>query len=341
MLTPEQIIERQTGIGGSETAAILGIDRFKQPYDIWARKVGLVERDPEEPDDTDPRFFGNVLEDTIARLYAARMSRITGGDVRLRRVNRTATHRDYPWLKATIDRQVVGERIGLEIKNVDSRLGWQADDELGRPVWGAPYTDEVAPYYMPQSMQYLEVFGHERWDVAAYFGGADLRIYHLHPVPEWSELIVEATHDFWHNHVLTGEPPEFDFEHKYADDTLRLIYRTVEAGRVVTLGEDAVRWHQIALEAAEHAKRYQEVADGARRHIRFLVGDAQFGVMPDGSAYVRSITKRSGYTVEPTEYVTVRHTKKPKLPSPAAAINPSQETLDHVQSDRGTTAAED
>jgi hypothetical protein len=69
------------------------------------------------------------------------------------------------------------------------------------------------------------------------------------------------------------------------------------------------------LDAAKsQAKEYNAVADGAKTHIKALMGDAAVGLVPglDGAGYTRKITKRKGFTVEDTEYVDMRFTKKPK-----------------------------
>ena len=305
MLSAAQIQERETGIGGSDIAAVLGLDRFRQPYDVWAEKVGLTPREEAELLSDDPRFWGHHLEQPIAEAYAKRASEARGEPVKVRRVNQTRRHPEYPWLVANIDRDVVGERRGLEIKNVTPWL---------RSAWGDEGTDEAADYYVPQAHHYLLVLDYDRWDLAAYFGGADLRVYHFLRSREFDELIIERTHAFWHDHVLAGEPPPFDFEFQHAERTLEQLYPGVNARKVVQLGDRG----QVLADALELARAHrlnaEKLEQAAKNEIRFLIGDAGAGVLPDGTCFVRRKIQRKGQVVAPSDYIELRH--RDELPGP-------------------------
>ena len=71
------------------------------------------------------------------------------------------------------------------------------------------------------------------------------------------ELIVDSAHDFWHNHVLAGVPPEPDFEHKSTLPMLRRMYpgtngETVSADE---LDETLLYWAKVAGDAAAKAEQ--------------------------------------------------------------------------------------
>ena len=54
---------RRTGIGGSDVAAVLGLNPWKTPLDVWNDKLGLSE----DKGMTEPAYWGTVLEDTVAK----------------------------------------------------------------------------------------------------------------------------------------------------------------------------------------------------------------------------------------------------------------------------------
>ena len=54
---------RQTGIGGSEIAAICGLNRYKTPMQIWEAKVNPVQ----DEETSQPAYWGNVLEEVVAK----------------------------------------------------------------------------------------------------------------------------------------------------------------------------------------------------------------------------------------------------------------------------------
>lgn len=289
-LTAAQLQARR--IGGSDCATVLGLNPYKAPYELWAELTGALA--PVDLSDHEAVEAGVIMEPAIAELYTRRTGR------RVRKCNRTLVHSKHDWLTAHIDRDVVGERRLLEIKNVSWRLG--AD-------WGAPGSDEVADYYLPQCMHYLLVMNYACADVAAYFGGGELAIYELLRDREWDELIIQATHDFWHHHVLSGVPPAMDWAHRSAGDLLKRLYPGTD-GSTVELGQGITKWHEIRVEALARARHYQTMAEAARNHIASEMGHASIGLLPDGTGYTRKRVKRRGYAVEDTEYMDFRHAKR-------------------------------
>ena len=59
---------RRTGIGGSDVAAVLGLNPWKTPLDVWNDKLGLSE----DKGMSEPAYWGTVLEDTVAREFQQR-----------------------------------------------------------------------------------------------------------------------------------------------------------------------------------------------------------------------------------------------------------------------------
>lgn len=291
MLTAEQLEIRKTGVGGSDMAVVLGLSPHKTKYELYLEKTGQIE--PENLDDVQIVQFGNMMEDMIADLYTYK----TG--IKLRRKNQTVRHPKYPWILANIDRKVEAVKKGSEIKNV----GFPAS-----LAWGKDGSDEVAEYYIPQPMTYMLVLDYQEWDVVAYFGGDDLRVYPLKRDPEFDELIIDASHDFWHNHVLAGVPPEIDYDHKSTEAVLKRRYPGTD-GTEIDLPAESEYWHQVKLEAAEKVKLYQGVVDGSKNHLLEMIGDSAVGRLPGGGQYSRSVSKRRGFTVEPTEITNFRFKK--------------------------------
>jgi len=221
-------------------------------------------------------------------------------NVKLRRSNITHRHEKYDWLVANIDRDIVGQKKGLEIKNV----GWRTAH-----LWGEDGTDQAAEHYLPQPHHYMLVLDYDAYDLSAVIGGQELRTYAFERDKEMDQLIIEATHDFWHNHVLKETPPELDFTHKYVKDTLKRVYNCV-TGEVVNLDDKAQAWATVMLDAAEKRSEYEKIEEGAKNHILSLVGNAGLGILPNGTGFTRKTVKRKAFSVESTEYIQLRHTKK-------------------------------
>ena len=66
MITEEQRIARKNGLGGSDIAAICGMNPYKSPYDVWLEKTR--ESIMDEPPNMNMQI-GNALESLVADQY--------------------------------------------------------------------------------------------------------------------------------------------------------------------------------------------------------------------------------------------------------------------------------
>jgi putative phage-type endonuclease len=94
------------GIGASDAPAVLGLDPFRGPFDVWEQQTGRAA--PVEQ--TKPMERGNRLEDVAADWTAER----TG--LRLAHVRRTIRDPRWPHLFAHPDRRVIGASQLVQVK---------------------------------------------------------------------------------------------------------------------------------------------------------------------------------------------------------------------------------
>lgn len=211
MLTEKQRQARRSGIGGSDIGAILGVNPYKTPVQLWLEKTDQVE--PEDISDKQPVRWGNILEGPVADEYA----RVTGR--KLRKINKTLIHKTHKWWLAHIDRDIVGEPGGLEIKTTGAFANLEA--------WGEPGTDQVPMSYLLQCAWYMAVVDAAWWDLAVLRGGQEFAIYTIHRDHELEAMLEAKAAEFW-NRVKTGVPPK----PRDSDDILAL-HRTAKPTSVV------------------------------------------------------------------------------------------------------------
>ena len=98
------LAERKLGIGGSEASAVLGFDQYKTRGDVYIDKIS------EETEEIDNGYtwLGTVLEEPIARRYCE----VTGRQMR-RQPLRVCS--DYPYMRCSIDRQIVNDDRGAGV----------------------------------------------------------------------------------------------------------------------------------------------------------------------------------------------------------------------------------
>ncbi|GLQ72697.1 YqaJ viral recombinase family nuclease [Vibrio penaeicida] len=222
--------QRRFGVGGSDVAAILGICPYRTPHDVWLEKTGREE--PEDLSNNDRVHFGIELEETVAREYTRR----TGLKVQKR--NSPYIHKTMPWLRANIDRHIVGAKKGLECKTADkwaSRDLWgngNAYMEKNGVIECVEESDEVPETYMLQMLHYMMVCDKKVWDLAVLIGGNDFRIYTMLYDNHLADIVTQKLKVFWFEHVIADIPPSplnlHDLDTMHAKDNGRSIVVTDE-----------------------------------------------------------------------------------------------------------------
>ncbi|MBF3951884.1 YqaJ viral recombinase family protein [Burkholderia pseudomallei] len=287
------LMERKSGIGGSDVAPILGLSPFKTSFEVWLEKTNAdVQQSP--IDELERVQFGRLMEDIIAREYARREG------VKVRRRHELVRHARYPWMIANPDRLIDGKRCGLECKNVDA-MAFRLGD------WGEPGTDQAPDEYVLQCQHYMIVLDYPVWHLAACVGGNRLVTFVIERDAELADMLIEAEHTFWQC-VEDRREPTIDYEHPTTEGVLRRLYSGT-SGETTYLGEDMAHWHHVKEQADDIVKQYHAVSQVARNHLLEAMGSASVGMLPDGSAYRRKVVERKAYAVEAATYVDCRHVK--------------------------------
>lgn len=165
--------QRQSGIGGSEIAAIVGLNQYKTPMQIWESKVNPVQ----DEETSQPAYWGTVLEDVVAKEYALR----TGNKVQ--RLTKQMRHPDFEFAIANIDRAIINPAISGNVRWKDGKLTTdrilecKTANGFMAKQWGEAGTDSVPDAYLIQCQWYMGVTGASICDLAVLIGGQDFRIY--------------------------------------------------------------------------------------------------------------------------------------------------------------------
>ncbi|MCL6563291.1 MAG: YqaJ viral recombinase family protein [Firmicutes bacterium] len=248
---------RRHGLGGSDIAAILGLNPWRSPLDVWAEKVS------EEPSATEPpseaAYWGQLLEDVVAKEFARR----TG--LKVQRRQAILQHPTIPYLLANVDRIVRGDPDGpalLEVKTTGAR---HAGD------WA---NDQVPAYYFPQVQHYLLVTGYRKAYVACLIGGQELVIRTVPFLADWAKQIEEAAAAFWLC-VETRTPPVIDGSVAAAKAlTLQFPHSN---GQAVDLPAEAAQWAAEWLAAKQARKQAEARMTAAENRLKAILGEAAEG----------------------------------------------------------------
>ncbi|MDQ0158841.1 YqaJ viral recombinase family nuclease [Alkalibacillus salilacus] len=180
---------RQKGIGGSDIAAIAGLNKWKSPAQVYMEKIDEV---PEMTNNEEAMYWGDVMEDVVLKEFANRSG------IKTRKRNAIIQHPQYPYMLANVDSLVVGKHEGVEAKTAS---------EYVKDQWEG---DEIPTPYLLQCQWYMAVLNYDAWWIAVLIGGNKFVYKKIERDEELIEQLIEIAKDFWNNHVLADNPPEID-----------------------------------------------------------------------------------------------------------------------------------
>ncbi len=191
----EWLKERQTGIGGSDAAAILGVNPFMTALELYEDKTTEIVSEGEL---TGPMKRGIALEPIAADLYVEKTGRMIMQTGQKR-------HPTYPFMIGNVDREIVSEETPgiLEIKCP------------GLQIMAKIKAHGLEDYMMVQLMHYLAIYDYE-WGSFALFNAERWELIHfdLEADQDFISILMEKESIFWHDHVVPRIPPPTDTDSK-------------------------------------------------------------------------------------------------------------------------------
>ncbi len=192
---------RNKGIGGSDAAAIAGLNPWKSPIAVYLEKIGQAPKQ----EDNERMRIGRDLEGYVA----ARFMEATG--IKARRRNAILQHPEYEFMIANVDRVMVGIDEGLECKTTGS---------YSMPDWK---DDKIPVHYEIQCHHYMAVTGYKTWWIAVLVGNQEFIYKKIERDEEIINYLIQIEKDFWENHVLKKEMPAPDGSED-TGDLIKMLY---------------------------------------------------------------------------------------------------------------------
>lgn len=188
MTREEWLAERRKGIGGSDAAALVGMNHYVSPYMLWADKTGRL---PEKPDNEAMRQ-GRDLEQYVADRFMEETGK------RVRRHTAIIRNPAYPFAHANIDRAVFGEPAGLECKTTSLM-------NLKKFKNG-----EFPENYYVQCVHYLGVTGLQRWYLGVIILNQGFKWFTIERDQAEIDALMDVERNFWNTYIVPDLPPPVD-----------------------------------------------------------------------------------------------------------------------------------
>lgn len=224
---------RRHGIGGSDAAAILGIDPWKGPYSVYQSKVSPIGEKLAPINDA--MYWGNTLESIVADEFAKRSGFAVWETKPLWQPGQTFPlfrHHEYEWMTASLDRFVCSKCDGPEEHRkarhgADSFLECKTAREGQQTKWDTG----VPENYYAQVQHYLAVTGFAFCFVACLIGGSTYITHKVERNEKYIANLIQKEAEFWERVQKRNPPPPDDSE-----ATIALLNATeAEKGKAIEL----------------------------------------------------------------------------------------------------------
>lgn len=246
--------ERQKGIGGSDVGAILGVNKWKTPFQVYLEKT---EEITEINDQSEAAYWGDQFEEVVAKEFEKRTGK------KVRRDRRHFQHIDYPFMVANIDRRVVGENAILECKTANQFLAKEWDSE------------EIPDSYLLQVQHYLAVTGAEKGYIAVLIGGQKFIWKEIERDEELIGMMIEKEKEFW-DLVQNKIPPALDGS-SAAEKYLNEKFAKAEKGSEKSLESKYKELIEDYFSYKATAKTFEEKANEIENNIKLELGKSEIG----------------------------------------------------------------
>lgn len=271
--------KRRSGIGGSDSGALLGMNKYATPLSIYIAKKGMLDDGLNA--NNQAVKWGKMAESAIRDGLGKDL------DLQIETAPVMFKSKANPFMLADLDglvfapeaREIEGKSVsglgGLEIKTATSR-----NAEFG--------SDEIPDSYYCQVQHYMAVTGLPWFILAVLIDKADGRIYVVPRNDEFiNNMLIPAEKAFWNECVLTGTMPA-PTGNEYEAKTLDGVYK--ECCAEVELPED------VSLLCDEYNLASQEEKAAAERKeiVKEKIKIAILKASPDADVEKQKIVARAG-----------------------------------------------
>ena len=231
-------LRRKGYIGSSDMAAILGLDKFRNAYDVWLDKTNRA-------DDSD-KFKSYIEAGTFFEYGVISWSETKLGPIRR---NVELILEEFHMI-VHLDGQVISTGNPVEAKTA-GMFGPLVED------FGEDGSDQLPDRILIQCHCHMICSEHDICHVPVFIGGKGFRMFEVGKDKVISDTILEAALDFW-DCVENDTPPEnITPSLEFVKRIKRVPKKTVDLGAKLVKeyldGKDKVKWAEAVFEDAKSA----------------------------------------------------------------------------------------
>jgi putative phage-type endonuclease len=274
----------------SNIAAAIGISPFKSRLELYAELTGAIE--PDDLSGNEAVYWGKALEGPVCDRYEI----VTGRMVSRWPQTTLAVSGDIEWLACTPDAEQLDHqkhRGSLQIKTTSA---FNAKDWYEEPPLHVQIQAHIEAW----------VLRHPWGTVAGLVGGQKLVWFDFERNDKFIDAVLPKLEEFWQM-VQTRTMPEPDSSESTARVLAKLWPR--DTGETIQLPQDAIALLDELTVAKEKLKEIETSKQWAENRLKALIGDATFGVVPDGRLLSLKTTDRKEFVSPACMFRALREVK--------------------------------
>lgn len=270
MLTIEQQKKRQNCIGGSDMAIILGLSKYKTPYQLWCEKKGIIEPTLEQ---TQLQYWGSQIEPLIRQEFSKR------NNVDVETPQEAITHPFFNHLSGNLDGFIPAWNSIFEAKCSHAFMS---------SYWGDDGSNIVPLEYLVQVAFYTSIMNADSAHIAVLIGGNDYREFKYYRDLELERTILDAACAFWVT-VQNDLPPPAT-----AMVDIKIMYPQHTEGKTIAANSEISEYFSKIVDVKAQLKKLQEIENDYKFKIVNYMADAECLVDADGKPLATYKTSKKG-----------------------------------------------
>lgn len=264
---------RQKGIGGSDIAAVCGINPFHSSLSLYLDKTEEIKEETDKFKALEERevrmAVGTWNEPHLRELFQLWFLKNEGVGIIVEKVPYILQHPTNKIALANVDGVFHQPDRGsclLEIKTTG---------EYNKKDWEG---DNVPDYYYAQSQWYMYVTGYLYCYIAFLIGNRKFDVKLIERNDEVIEQLVKKADYFWNTFVVPKIPPAPDGTDS-SSQALNLLYPKEEEGKTINLDSGEINACLMDIEDyTAEAKELKNKIDLSKQIIKSKMGDAEIAI---------------------------------------------------------------
>ena len=251
---------RESGIGGSDAGAIMGLNKYATPLSVYFAKKDLAVHEG-----SNAAEWGNILENPIRQKAREELG------IEIETVPGMFTNKEHDFMNANFDGLVFVEGEKEIAGSVVSGIGGH---EIKTSRTGDGFTtDEIPDSYYAQVQHYMAVTGLTFFVLTVFiFDQYTGRHYVIPRNDEFIDRLIEAESTFWNDFVLANVMPAPTGNENELD-----LVKALPMAEAITLNKDSERLLEEKAAIDSQIKDLQEKSDILKEQVLIKMTQASGG----------------------------------------------------------------